>query len=281
MRQTLRIRQLSSSMFWQLYEVAKLIEARFRLKFKTFFELYNLRELHLLSLLRTKDTEIQHIVTRIEHQKKVADNESQRSRQLSAQVSSFSQTETELRSQLNIYVEKFKQVEDTLNNSNDLFLTFRKEMEDMSKKTKRLEKENLSLTRKQELTNRNILEMAEERTRVNKEVESLRKKNTTLESIVRRMQDQGRGAGLTNGVEVDEDGTESDYASEEEDEDYEVGSEEVDYDDDTEEDLNMQAGVTAGASNAAHPPSPPMPPRSDPGAIVSRLNGANELTVDL
>ncbi|RAL59921.1 hypothetical protein DID88_000547 [Monilinia fructigena] len=48
----------------------------------------------------------------------------------------------QLNQQLNIYVEKFKQVEDTLNNSNDLFLTFRKEMEEMSKKTKRLEKEN-------------------------------------------------------------------------------------------------------------------------------------------
>lgn len=70
------------------------------------------------------------------------------------------------------------QVEDTLNNSNDLFLTFRKEMEEMSKKTKRLEKENLNLTRKHDLTNRNILEMAEERTKANKEMETLRKRTT-------------------------------------------------------------------------------------------------------
>ena len=188
-------------------------------------------------------------------QRRIAEGETARSRQLSAQVSTFSQTETELRSQLNIYVEKFKQVEDTLNNSNDLFLTFRKEMEDMSKKTKRLEKENLNLTRKHDLTNRNILEMAEERTRVGKEVESLRKKNNTLESVIRRMQEQGRGPAMSNGHDMDEDGTESDYDSQEEEDEYEVGSEEVEYDDDTEEDLGAQSALAATQSFGSAAPS--------------------------
>ena len=185
-------------------------------------------------------------------------------------MSTFSQTETELRSQLNIYVEKFKQVEDTLNNSNDLFLTFRKEMEDMSKKTKRLEKENVTLTRKHDVTNRNILEMAEERNRVHKEVEALRKKNGTLESVIRRMQDQGRGAGLGNGLDLDEDVTESDYdGSEDEEGEYDVGSEEVEYEDDTEEDLAAQA---AHSSSQAFGPPPPPPP-TDPGLSGSHVNG--------
>ena len=222
-----------------------------------------------MSLLRTKETEIQHLLTRLEAQRKMSDSESARSRQLSAQVSTFSQTETELRSQLNIYVEKFKQVEDTLNNSNDLFLTFRKEMEDMSKKTKRLEKENLSLTRKHDSTNRNILEMAEERTKANNEIDSLRKKNTTLESVIRRMQDQGRGPALSNGVDVD-DGTESEYGSEEEDEEYEVNSEEAEYDDDTEEDLNMQAGLAGSGPFASIPPPPPP---SEPGLANGHFHG--------
>lgn len=68
----------------------------------------------------------------------------------------------ELRSQLNVYIEKFKQVEDTLNNSNDLFLTFRKEMEQMTKKAKKLEKENATVRAKCDTMNRNLLEMAEE-----------------------------------------------------------------------------------------------------------------------
>ena len=84
--------------------------SRFRLKFKSFLEQYELRELHFQSLMKTKECEVHFNVARYEHQRKVAENETTRSRTLSAQVNTFSQTETELRSQLNIYVEKFKQV---------------------------------------------------------------------------------------------------------------------------------------------------------------------------
>lgn len=60
--------------------------------------------------MKTKECELHFNVARYEQQRKVAENETTRSRTLSAQVNTFSQTETELRSQLNIYVEKFKQV---------------------------------------------------------------------------------------------------------------------------------------------------------------------------
>lgn len=60
--------------------------------------------------MRTKECEVQYSLARFDQQRKLADTEATRSRTLSAQVSTFSQTETELRSQLNIYVEKFKQV---------------------------------------------------------------------------------------------------------------------------------------------------------------------------
>ncbi|KAH8149067.1 uncharacterized protein LAJ45_07043 [Morchella importuna] len=160
----------------------------FKAKFKSLVDQYELRELHFTSLLKTKELEVQWNLSRYEQQKKLAEQESLRAKALHQQVSTFSQTEAELRSQLNIYVEKFKQVEDTLNNSNDLFLTFRKEMEEMSKKTKRLEKENLTLSRKSETTNRNLLEMAEERTRHQKELETLKKKNIKLENLCRALQ---------------------------------------------------------------------------------------------
>ncbi|KAJ5632386.1 hypothetical protein N7490_008725 [Penicillium lividum] len=190
-----------------------------RVKLKTISEQFDTRELHYKGLLRSKDSEIQSLTAKFEEQRRSADNESVRGRALSAQVSTFSHTEAELRSQLNIYVEKFKQVEDTLNNSNELFLTFRKEMEEMSKKTKRLEKENHTLNRKHEQTNRNILEMAEERTRNQEELERWRRKCQHLEALCRRMQAQGRGEGLAEGddhLENDDEGTESEY-----DDDYE------------------------------------------------------------
>jgi len=123
-----------------------------------------------------------------------------------------------------------QQVEDTLNNSNELFLTFRKEMEEMSKKTKRLEKENLTLTRKHDQTNRNILEMAEERTRDKEDLERLRKQEQQMRNIIKTMQEQGRGGSIQPGL-MDEEGTESEY-----DEEYEDDEEEDDEEDDDDGD---------------------------------------------
>jgi len=57
-----------------------------------------------------KELEVQYQLARYESQRKAQEQEASKSRQLTTQVSTFSQTETELRSQLNIYVEKFKQV---------------------------------------------------------------------------------------------------------------------------------------------------------------------------
>lgn len=89
---------------------AVLIIGRFRQKFKSFIDQYELRELQFHSLLRTKELEIQYQMARLEQQRKQQEMESSKSHQLTRQVSTFSQTETELRTQLNIYVEKFKQV---------------------------------------------------------------------------------------------------------------------------------------------------------------------------
>jgi hypothetical protein len=84
--------------------------SRFREKFKSFVEQYEMREIQFHSLLRSKDLEIQYHLARQEQLRKAQDAELSKSHQLTRQVSTFSQTENELRSQLNIYVEKFKQV---------------------------------------------------------------------------------------------------------------------------------------------------------------------------
>ncbi|KAL7795336.1 myosin-like coiled-coil domain-containing protein [Trichoderma ceciliae] len=164
----------------------------FRVRFKSFIEQYELRELHFHSLMRTKELEVQYHLSRHDREKKNAEAESTKARHLQAQVHTFTKTETELRNQLNVYVDKFKQVEDTLNNSNDLFLSFRKEMEDMSKKGKRLEKENEALKRHKEATTANIIHMAEERQDWKRKIEAADKKNEKLMSIIQQMQQQGR-----------------------------------------------------------------------------------------
>jgi len=155
------------------------------------------------------------------------------------------------------------QVEETLNNSNDLFLTFRKEMEEMSKKTKRLEKDNQSLQRNKEVTNRNIAEMVEERTKMqeeinrrSKEAEDQRKKIARLETLCRGMQAQGRGQVPMTELEEDEEITESEYDYEDEEDD--EGS--AEYDDDTEDDA---VEPTPEQRRPFGPVPPPPPPPQD------------------
>lgn len=152
-------------------------------------------------------------------------------------------------------------------------MTFRKEMEEMSKKTKRLEKENLALTRKHDQTNRNILEMAEERTRSNEELEKWRKKSNNLEALCRRMQEQGRGAALAG--ELDDEGTESDYEEDYEDEDDDVeGSEEGEYEIDPE---HMPPPIVENQKPVFGPAPPPhlLEARANGMQAKGIVNGVN------
>lgn len=135
----------------------------------------------------------------------------------------------------------------------------------MSKKTKRLEKENLNLTRKQEATNKNIFQMAEERSQSQQTIDQLTRDNEKLKKLCRAMQTGGynAGAGASNGPhghefdEAFEGETESEYDDEEYDED-----EEAEYDDDTEDeavDAQVSQPQTFG-------PPPPPPPSTQPTA---------------
>lgn len=114
-------------------------------------------------------------------------------------------------------------------------------MEDMSKKGKRLEKENEALKRQKEATTANIIHMAEERQDWKRKIEAADKKNEKLMSIIQQMQQQGRKVppAAASTVEAcypeshggaEGEGEESEYSDEE-------GEEEglSEFDDDTEE----------------------------------------------
>jgi hypothetical protein len=124
-------------------------------------------------------------------------------------------------------------------------------MEDMSKKTKRLEKENEGLKRKHEAMNQNIFKMADERTKHLNEIEDLKKKEAKLNGIIKQMQQQGRGIpqGMTGAVEneyadgdgdLDGDDSDCEYEDDEEGED-EVSEDGDEYDDETEDELQHEA----------------------------------------
>jgi len=148
-------------------------------------------------------------------------------------------------------------------------------MEEMSKKTKRLEKENLALSRKHEATSSNVLKMAEERTRTHKELELLRKKNENLEKLCRGMQAQGRGQvnALPPMEEVEDgmEGTESEYEEDEEGDYDEESGDEEDYDDDDDtEDERLVQEATTGARRPFGPVPPPPTPTMANGAVNGR-----------
>lgn len=156
----------------------------------------------------------------------------------------------------------------------------------MSKKTKRLEKENLNLTRKQEATNKNIFQMAEERSQSQQTIDRLARENEKLKKLCRAMQSGGYGmaGGMAGGhdpnAEFDE-GLEGETESEYEDEEYDE-DEEGEYEEDTEEegiDLQQQQAQQHQQGRVFGPAPPPPPPVAQQAlpngkAVSPQPNGA-------
>lgn len=153
-----------------------------------FVDIYRLRERHFKALMRTKDCELDVQLAKCLNSDLNLDTVKQRNDSLERQVQVLSRAESELKGQLAIYVDKFKQVEETLGKSNDLFATFRREMEQMTAKLTRLETENHQLQNKCNTLSRNIIEMADERTKQNASYEALRAQKAKLEQLCRTLQ---------------------------------------------------------------------------------------------
>ncbi|KAF9114025.1 hypothetical protein BGX27_000293 [Mortierella sp. AM989] len=156
-------------------------------KFEGLLEQYDVREKHYNSVVKSKDLELELAQAKLEKQQERARQESAKVELLKPQLSTFTKTEAELRKQLNVYVEKFKQVEETLNKSNSLFQSFRKEIEVMSKKGTNLERVNSAIRSKCDTMNRNILEMAEERSKHQQALDAANKNRTKLEALCRAL----------------------------------------------------------------------------------------------
>lgn len=115
----------------------------------------------------------------------------------------------------------------------------------MSKKGKRLEKENEGLKRQKEATNANIIRMAEERHEWKRKAEAVEKQMETLRGIIQAMQKQGRTVPPSMASTLESCFSDS-YGGGEGDEesDYSVdGEEEEDlseFEDDTEEEQHQQ-----------------------------------------
>ena len=127
-------------------------------------------------------------------------------------INTLTRSEQDLKAQVRQYVEKFRQVEETLGKSNDLFGTFRAEMEQMGAKLARLERENTQLNSKCATLSKNIIEMADERTRQNAQFETIKGQKAKLEQLCRTLQAERnaaiKGASGTGGTTTPMTGTE-------------------------------------------------------------------------
>ncbi|KAK3747755.1 hypothetical protein QZH41_008786 [Actinostola sp. cb2023] len=100
----------------------------------------------------------------------------------------MAQQEHALKAQLAMYTERFDDFQSTLNKSNEVFATFKTEMDKMTKTIKKLEKENKTFKSRWENTNRSLLAMLEERSNMEKEIQTLTTRNSKLENLCRAMQ---------------------------------------------------------------------------------------------
>lgn len=188
------------SVSFEVPDANKLLEGAqgdLRSRFQLLINLYNQREAHFLAVLKAKDTEIQLLQGHFFSHQGQLQKLNFTNRELGNRVSDLSSSESDLRAQLSVYVDKFKQVEDTLSKSNDLFATFRHEMEQMTSKLSKLEKENQNLQSKCTTLSRNIIEMADERSKQATGMELLKNQKGKLENLCRSMQAE-RNAALKN-----------------------------------------------------------------------------------
>jgi chromosome segregation ATPase len=155
-------------------------------------EQYDLREKHFQVAIKSRELELLIIDTKLNEARQQATEERNGLARIKAQLQHTIASEQELRKQLSVYVDKFRQVEETLNRSNELFTTFRREMDQMTKKTRRLERDNQALKQKSDTTNRNILEMAEEVKKAQTLLAESEKRKHQLEKLCRAMQNDAR-----------------------------------------------------------------------------------------
>ncbi|CAI7837635.1 unnamed protein product, partial [Closterium sp. NIES-53] len=104
------------------------------------------------------------------------------------QVIDLLKSEKELRGQLALYIDKFDQFQGTLSKSNEVLGTMKKEMDKMTKRIKKLEKDNSELRAKSEKSDVSLIELLDERAAQRKQLETLQAQKQKLEGLCRLLQ---------------------------------------------------------------------------------------------
>jgi len=67
-----------------------------------------------------------------------------------------------VRQQVDTYADKFEQIQEAINKSNEVFGAFKREMDAMTKKLRRMERENETLKSKCDVMNKDIQDLLDE-----------------------------------------------------------------------------------------------------------------------
>eukprot|EP00731_Ephydatia_muelleri_P032196 Em0023g703a len=168
-------------------------------KLKQLVEQYEGRENHFEKILKQKQLELQLSETKLAQQSVTMAEEKEHSlaeRQCllvetleqQKRCELLTQQEMDLRGQLAMYSEKFEEFQQALSKSNDVFGTFKKEMDKMSKTIATLDKESTLWKSRYEKCNKSLLDVSEERTGLQQNIQTLKAKNDKLEKLCRALQ---------------------------------------------------------------------------------------------
>ncbi|KAK4356016.1 hypothetical protein RND71_024987 [Anisodus tanguticus] len=157
-------------------------------KLKQLADQYTLSEQQFANKLKQKSLELQlaDLKTK-QHEEKLQQEQSQM-KIYADQVSQLLATEKNLQLQLTADGEKFQQFQEALLKSNEVFETFKQDIQKMAKSIKELKKENAFLKGKCDKSDVTLIELAEEREFLKKQLEKTRNQKEKLEALCRSLQ---------------------------------------------------------------------------------------------
>jgi len=159
----------------------------------------SLREDHFTQQLKTKELELKLMEAKFAQQSDFAAAETKKCAKQNEKLEQMAALEQSLRQQLNGYATKFEQVQTTLTKSNDLFATFKAEMEKTSSQLKKLEKEKVSLEKKNSNSQLTIIQLFEERQKANQDIEKLKRQNQVLTNLCKELKNKTTTAATAAG----------------------------------------------------------------------------------
>ncbi|XP_015071336.1 beta-taxilin isoform X1 [Solanum pennellii] len=157
-------------------------------KLKQLADQYTLSEHQFANKMKQKSLELQLADLKIKQHEEKSQQEQSQMKIYADQVSQLLATEKNLRLQLTADGEKFQQFQEALLKSNEVFETFKQDIEKMAKSLKELKKENAFLKGKCDKSDVTLIELAEEREFLKKQLEKTRNQKEKLEALCRSLQ---------------------------------------------------------------------------------------------